>query len=149
MNREDECDQSGQVTKLSRKVRKRRPLDIFERRIGVRASESLAYTGTMLTLPVRRDAGMRKLISSRKCPRGWRRSAQQQMDDQVGLQSTATLSPADWYRRSHISRPAQVSRRPRPHRRGQVSRTLRLNRSVQELGPRGVRERPRTLVRSE
>ena len=83
MNTGDERDKSGQVTKpRSETARKRRPLDTCERRIGVRASESLADTGTMLTLPVRRrDAGMRKLISSRKCRRGWRRSAQQQMEE--------------------------------------------------------------------
>ena len=44
MNTGDEYDKSGQATKLSGIVTKRRPWDIFERRIGVRASEFLAAT---------------------------------------------------------------------------------------------------------
>ena len=50
----------GQVTKLSGTVTQQRPLDIWERMIGVRASKFLADTRTMLTLPAQRDAGMRR-----------------------------------------------------------------------------------------
>ena len=114
----------------------------------IRMAERASVSRTLVLTPAaQREADMRKVRTIRMGPRG--RRFERQAERGMESQSRTTRSPVDWHRKFRLSRPAHVSRRPRPHRRGQESRRPRLNRSVQDLGPPGVWERPRTSVCSE